>query len=291
LEFSRAGVSAAEALKPIQQAGGTTTTILEQMSAMAYYSGENIEDLTKKVLGYSSAYGEQAIDVANSISKIADISNADIKDMLDAFKNATSLNTVVGASFHDVAAALGVMHDQGVKAATAGAALTTAVTKLIAPTKDVQKTFDLIDFSAKDVNTGKFKDLATLFRDLEKASSKLPENMRSAFLADSAGVRGLKFISSGIKDVKDSAFDGEEALKEFNTKLEKFRDLSIEAGGEAGKKFTYLQEVMEGMAESGKYNLDQLYASVKRLFIESYDNPSVIRAMKELNRFIPMWGM
>ena len=293
LEFSRAGVSAAEALKPISQEGGKTTSILEQLSAMAYYSGMKVEDLTKQVLGYASAYNENVINVANTITKIADVSNADIKDMMEAFKNAASLNTLYGESIYEVAAALGVMHDKGIKAATAGSALTTAVTKLMNPTEKVKEVFNTFEFSAIDKTTGKVKDLSTMFKSLAEVANKLPESMRGAFLEEAAGLRGLKAIASQVDDVSDSikkvgkASDGtSEFLVGFVTKLDEMKKKAVEAGGDAGKKFTYLQEVMVAMGESGKYNLDLLLSSVENLFLKAYDNASVVKAMKDFREVV-----
>ena len=98
----------AEALKPIQQEGGTTTTMLEQLSAMAYYSGTKLQDITAQVQKFASAYNTDVITTANVVAKIADISQAIIPTMMRAFENATSQNVLFGSSIEEVAAVLGV---------------------------------------------------------------------------------------------------------------------------------------------------------------------------------------
>jgi len=192
-----------------------------------------------------------------------------------AFENATSQNVLFGSSIEEVAAVLGVMHDKGIDAAKAGAGLTTAMTKLVNPTKKVQEQFHQLGFTAIDTTTGKTKDLVTMFGDLQKAADKLPASMRAAFLEDSGGLRGLKAIAPGIASA-------EQALTNFNKTIGDYKNKVSDAGGEGGRQFTYLQRVIESLGESGKYNLDLLVASINNLFVTSYDNASSVRMMKEL---------
>lgn len=279
LELARADVFVAEGLQTVNQTGGTTITLLEELSRFAQYAGISFADSATKIIGFSRAYGENAINVANTVARIADVSTADIGQMLDAMKNATSLNTVLGVGFNEVAAALGVLHDQGVKGATAGAALTTALTKLIEPTEKVKKTMAEIKFSPYIEGTGKYKDIVTLFEDIYKAAEKLPAQLRQAFLVDATGLRGLKALSAGVKDAGNEIQFATGKMKEFLAEANK-------AGGDGGKQFTYLQTVIEAMSKSGKYELDKLKAAVESLFVQSYENASVVATMKQFREVV-----
>ena len=77
----------------------------------------------------------------------------------------------------DVAVALGLMANAGVKSTTAGASLRNIISGLMGPTKKTAEACDTLGVSLFDAN-GKTKDLATIMQDLRGAATKSGVNLR-----------------------------------------------------------------------------------------------------------------
>lgn len=204
---------------------------------------------------------------------------------MQAFKNTTALGTIVGAKFTEISAALGVMHDKGIQRATAGSALTTALINMTKPSDKVVKMMEELNvsFSAFDKNTGALKSLPDIFDDLAAATSKLTPKRFTDFMDELTGKRGIKATGALTDDVNDAMDKLTEFVGGNFVKLREYIKSFEDATGRGVKSITYLQEAIAAASESGAYQLDLLQANVEKLFVQSYDNASVVRMLKELN--------
>lgn len=295
LEFTRAGVGVDEVFKSIK--GGST--VFEEMVRFSTYAGTSMGATIKLVTGQAASFNTTFTEVANVIAKTADLSTADISTMGEAFKNTTQLGTVLGVSFREVAASLGVMHDNGIRGATAGAALTTAMIRIADPSKKAQKILSEVnaEFSAFEEGSGKLKSIPAIFEDLAKATNNMNPQQFIDFMDELVGKRGVKAagvltkeaaddVEAGLDKMRESFGGSSEEFGKFSEGIQAYLSQFPAAVGEGATSFTYLQAVIEAMSASGQYQLKMLKSDIDRLFIESYDNSSVVEEIKRLREVV-----
>lgn len=103
-----------------------------------------------------------------------------------------------------------------------------------------------------------------------------------------AGVLTPEGRKSGMQRLKMmmASFGNRFDVSKFGNEMRKYLEAFPEATGKGVEAFTYLQEVITASSESGQYQLKLLKADVERLFIQSYDNSSVVQAMKDLREVV-----
>ena len=269
LEFARAGKTAEEALAGIAET-----------SRFAYLSEMDLAKAVELVVGQLSAFKGLTVDQAlNTMAIVADRSSISLQQMTEAFKNTTSIGTVLGISFDDVAIALGTMGEAGIRGATAGAALNTMMYKLIAPTKAARDTmYELgVSFTMIDEKTGGLKSIEQGMRDLADATKGLTTPQRGELFESMVGLRGLKAIGALVAKARE----GSKALEEMRTEVHQLFDTMSDSTAA-----TYLKKRFEDVAKSGQVAIQLLKADLEKLFISSYDNSQTVKAMEKLREVV-----
>jgi TP901 family phage tail tape measure protein/lambda family phage tail tape measure protein len=275
LEFARAGVKAADAIQG-----------LDEVAKFAYLGEIKLGDAVEVVVGQLSAFSSQGLTASESVNTmaiVADQTSVSLKQVSDAFKNTTSLGTTMQLSFKDVAAALGVLGQAGIRGGTAGAALNTMMYRLISPTAAVRKQMDAlgVSFSAFNKDTGTVKTIHQIGEELAHMTRNMDPAKASGLLEKMVGLRGIKALGAIVADAREGKSD----FDKLTAAIEK-SNAALKSGGGA----TYLGDYFSKVAQSGKVQIDILKASLDNLFVSSYDNSATVEALKQLNSVLTAPG-
>lgn len=154
-----------------------------------------------------------AVDAeGKSVQRFSDIfaatmsnSNTTIEMMGETMKYAGTIAGTLGYSMEDVALAIGLMANNGIKASEAGTALRAVMTRLAAPPKEAAEAFAQIAketgivISPIDELTGKVKPLRQVFTDLRNALKGYNEVERVEFGKKIAGMEGTAGFNAIVK--------------------------------------------------------------------------------------------
>lgn len=161
----------AEALKYMGMAGWKTDQMiagLPPIMNLAAASGENLGTVSDIVTDSLTAFGLKATDAArfsDVLAAAATNSNTNVGLMGETFKYAAPVAGALGYSIEDTAVALGLMASSGIKGSQAGTALRSAFTRLVKPTKEVEKGLAMIGLKADDFRGKSLHETIDILRD------------------------------------------------------------------------------------------------------------------------------
>ena len=192
----------AEAMQYMAMAGWKTSDMLngiEGIMNLAAASGEDLATTSDIVTDALTAFGLSAQDsthFADILAQASSNANTNVSMMGETFKYVAPVAGAMGYSAEDVALAVGLMANSGIKASQAGTSLRTILTRMAKPTKEVQMAMDQLGVSVID-SDGNMKSLHEIMDDLRSGFSGLSEaekvNM-AATLGETDGMSGLLAI-------------------------------------------------------------------------------------------------
>lgn len=147
---------AGQAFEYMGMAGWKTEDMLDGIAPimdLASASGEDLANVSDIVTDALTAFGLEAKDAAHFTDVLAAASvnsNTNVSMMGAAFKYAAPMAGSLGYSVDDVAVALGLMANNGIKADTAGTTLRTLFTRMAKPTKESAAAMDRLNVSLSD---------------------------------------------------------------------------------------------------------------------------------------------
>ncbi|MDU1409779.1 phage tail tape measure protein [uncultured Finegoldia sp.] len=164
-------IDSAEALKYMGMAGWKTDQMiagLPPIMNLAAASGENLGTVSDIVTDSLTAFGMKATDAArfsDVLAAAATNSNTNVGLMGETFKYAAPVAGALGYSIEDTAVAVGLMANAGIKGSQAGTALRSAFTRLVKPTKEVEKGLAMIGLKADDFRGKSLHETIDILRD------------------------------------------------------------------------------------------------------------------------------
>ena len=192
----------AEAMQYMAMAGWKTGDMLngiEGIMNLAAASGEDLATTSDIVTDALTAFGLSAQDsthFADVLAQASSNANTNVGMMGETFKYVAPVAGAMGYSAEDVATAVGLMANSGIKASQAGTSLRTILTRMAKPTKEVQTAMDQLGVSVID-SDGNMKSLHEIMDDLRSGFSGLSEaekvNMAGT-LGETDGMSGLLAI-------------------------------------------------------------------------------------------------
>lgn len=168
---------AGEALQYMAMAGWKTDQMLAGLAPimnLAAASGEDLGTVSDIVTDALTAFGLTAADTAHFADVLAAASsnsNTNVAIMGESFKYIAPLAGSLGYSVDDVAVALGLMANAGIKGSMAGTSLRQVLSNLISPTDSQALAMQKLGVSLYDSN-GKVKDFAELMGDLRRSAQE-----------------------------------------------------------------------------------------------------------------------
>ena len=226
----------ADAFSYMAMAGWKTQDMMDGIEGIMYLAGATGEDLATTsdiVTDALTAFGMTAKDTnkfVDVLAKTANSSNTNVSMLGESFKYAAPSAGALGYSAEDVATALGMMANSGIKASQAGTSLNSWFTRMAKPTKESSKAMKDLGLSITD-SSGKMKPFGQVMQETRSAFSKLNESEKAqyaAMIAGKTGMSGLLAVVNGsdsdfnklTESINNSAGAAEEMYKVANDNLQ-----------------------------------------------------------------------
>ena len=179
---------AGEALEYMAMAGWKTDEMLAGLAPimnLAAASGENLGTVSDIVTDALTAFGLKADDAAHFSDILAVASsnaNTNVSMMGETFKYVAPVAGALGYKAEDVAVAIGLMANSGIKAGQAGTALRAALSQMANPSDRAATAMDKLGLSLTYSN-GEMKPFNVLISDMRSSFAKLTEAEKAQYAA------------------------------------------------------------------------------------------------------------
>lgn len=184
-----------KAMMALAQAGqsGKETQLLPQILDFAAAGGLELGDAVRSAVSAMTAFklsaGEMGA-VTNAMTVAAISTNAEVKDMADAFKHVGPIAAMAGMSIEETAAAVGRLSQAGIRGSMAGTGLKRAMSELMAPTGKAAKYLKALNIEAVDLSTGMLRSMPDIIDQFKMAFDRLgPAADKAGILMEIFGMR------------------------------------------------------------------------------------------------------
>lgn len=211
-ETSFSATEVAQGMENLASAGFTTEEIMEAMPGLldlAASSGAELATSSEIAASAIRGFGleaSEAVHVADVFAEASARTNAQTEDMGNAMKYIAPVANTMGLKIEEVAAAIGIMSDAGIKGEQAGTTLRGALTRLTKPTEKMIGVMENLGISFYD-NEGKMKSLTEIISMLQDATKDLTNEQEQNALTTLFGTESLSgmvaLINRGSKDLED----------------------------------------------------------------------------------------
>ena len=215
----------AEALNYMAMAGWKTEQMLNGLSGimnLAAASGEDLgttSDIVTDALTAFNMTADESGRFADILAAAASNANTNVAMMGESFKYVAPVAGAMGYSAEDVAVALGLMANAGIKADMAGTSLRNMMQRMAKPTKESQMAMDRLGISLQDSegNMLSFREIMDTLRD-SMAEINMPledYNFQLDLLDESLANGSLtqKKYDAALEELNKQAFGAEGAEK------------------------------------------------------------------------------
>ena len=236
---------AADAMGYMAMAGWEAEDMLNGISgimSLAAASGEDLATTSDIVTDALTAFGmgaEESGRLADIMAAAASSANTNVSMMGETFKYAASLSGALTFSAEDVAVALGLMANSGIKSSQAGTALKNVMLRLADPTDEVAYAMDKLGIELDDGegNMHSFREIMDQMR----------EGLGSLEYDQEAYNRGLEELNRALEN-------GEITEKSYEEALESLADCTLKSAD--------AQKAQYASMLAGSYGLSGLLAIV-----------------------------
>lgn len=215
--------------------------------AGAEASGEDLTLVSDVVTSAINSYNMSASEA----SKVADImamsaikSAAGVSDLGYSFKYAAPIAKTLGVSLEELAASTGLLVDGGLAGEQAGTAIRMSLTRLSSPPKEAQKALKKLGITVVDSNK-KFKSLATITEDWNKATKDLSDTQRVQYASTIFGTEASTAMISLFSKGADS-------IRNMTKELENSQGAAMKTSKVMKDNFLGAKEQMTGAFESAQ---------------------------------------
>ncbi|WP_270740302.1 phage tail tape measure protein [Lacticaseibacillus paracasei] len=209
-ELPLSAQDAADAMVQMAQDGANLDTIKEEFPAIAKAAtaaGADLQATAGTVQVAMNIWGDSigsSAQAAAVLTQTANVSNASIEEMQQAFADVGSIASQVGINMQDTSTAIGMITNSGVPAAQAAQDLNYALTRIIKPSKQASDMASSLGISYYDAQ-GKMKPLQTILLDVAKATSGLNDQQKQLALTTMFGTAGFKAMGPLLRSVTNNS--------------------------------------------------------------------------------------
>lgn len=209
-ELPLSAQDAADAMVQMAQDGANLDTIKEEFPAIAKAAtaaGADLQATAGTVQVAMNIWGDSigsSAQAAAVLTQTANVSNASIEEMQQAFADVGSIASQVGINMQDTSTAIGMISNSGVPAAQAAQDLNFALTKIIKPSKQAADMASSLGISYYDAQ-GKMKPLQTILLDVAHATSGLNDQQKQLALTTMFGTAGFKAMGPLLRSVTNNS--------------------------------------------------------------------------------------
>lgn len=265
----------AEAFKYMAMAGWQTSDMLNGIDGvmnLAAASGEDLASVSDIVTDALTAFGLQAKDSAHFADVLAQASsrsNTNVGLMGYTFKYVAPVAGALGYSIEDMAVAIGLMANAGIKGEQAGTQLRGVLSRMSLPTEKVQTAMDKLGLSLTD-SEGNMKSFAEVMQDMRAGFSKLTDAEKTTYAAMLGGQEAmsglLAIVNASDEDFNNltaaiAASDGtaQKMADTMNDNLQgAFTIMKSAAEGFGITVYESMQTPLKELCEEGTVYLEQL---------------------------------
>lgn len=246
---------AAQAMQYMAMAGWKDTDMLNGIKGimdLAAASGEDLASVSDIVTDALTAFGMSAQDsgrFADVLAAASSNANTNVGLMGYTFKYVAPLAGSLKYSVEDVALAIGLMANAGIKGEQAGTALRSTFTRLIKPPKEAADAMSKLGISVKNAD-GSVKPLNATLVDLRKAFKGLSDSEKAEYASMMAGQEAMSGFLA-LVNASDGDFD-------------KLSKAIRESEGEAGRQAKTMNANLKGQ-------LKQFQSVTESIGISIYD--------------------
>lgn len=240
----------ADAFTYMAMAGWDASDMIDGISgimSLAAADGLDLATTSDIVTDALTAFGLQASDSAHFADVLAQASssaNTNVSMMGESFKYVAPVAGSLGMSVEDVAIALGLMANSGIKSSQAGTALRTTLTNMVKPTDDIAALMDQLGINVTDAD-GKMQSLRTIMETLREKFSGLSADEQANAAATLAGKEAMSGLLA-IVNASQSDFDKlANAIDNSNGRADSMAETMMD---NLGGSITLLKSALEGLA-------------------------------------------
>ena len=254
---------AADAMSYMAMAGWKTGDMLsgiEGIMNLAAASGEDLATTSDIVTDALTAFGLTAEDSAHFADILAAASsnaNTTVSMMGETFKYCAPVAGALGYSAEDVAEAIGLMGNAGIKSTQAGTALRTMMTKLQGELKLSGEALGEVTIQTANAD-GSMRELSDILADCRTAFSKMSESEAAAAAETLVGKNAM----SGFLALMNSA-PGD---------IDKLRNAIENCDGSAENMAAIMQDNLNGQLTILKSQLEELAISFGEMLMPAIRN-------------------
>lgn len=270
---------AAEAMSYMAMAGWKDSDMLSGIKGimdLAAASGESLAITSDIVTDALTAFGLQAKDstkFANVLAAASSNANTNVSLMGDTFKYVAPLAGSLKYSVEDVALAVGLMANAGIKGEQAGTALRSTFTRLVDPPKEAAVAMEALGINVKNAD-GSVKPLMQTMQELRKAFNGLSDSQKAEYASSLAGKEAM---SGFLALVNASDADFNKLSKAVNNADGSAAEMAKTMQNNLQGQFKQFQSVTEGIGIS-------IYDKFKKPLTEAFSG--VNGALGDLNKSI-----
>ncbi|PVE16847.1 phage tail tape measure protein [Clostridium perfringens] len=220
---------AGQGMENLARAGWKTGQIMSGIGPVLSFATANAIDLGSAagiVADGLSQFGLQAQDTGmftDVLSATAAAANTDIGLLGETLKYAGAPAGALGYKLQDVAVAMGLMANKGIKGSQAGTTLRSAMTRLANPTGESAKAMKKLGISITD-SSGKVKPFATLMQDLRGKFSKLNDAQKAQMASTIFGQEAMSGMLAVVNSSDEEFNKMTNAIKNCDGQTQKMAD-------------------------------------------------------------------
>ena len=242
----------AEALKYMAMAGWDTQKMLDGLPGvmnLAAASGEDLGTVSDIVTDALTALGmkaEEAGHFADVLAQASSKSNTNVGLMGETFKYVAPLAGSLGYSCEDVATAIGLMANAGIKGSQAGTALRSVLTRMAKPTKESANAMQALGLEITNAD-GSMKPLNDVMVQLRQSFSGLTEDQKASY---AAMLGGQEAMSGLLAIVNASDEDFNKLVEQINNADGAAEQMANTMQDNLSGQLTILKSTIEGISIS-----------------------------------------
>lgn len=184
-EMTRRGFSATETLKAMPNVLNATRASGEDLGAVM-----DVTASTMQQFGYKAKDSRRVVD---SLTYAANATSSSFTSMGDAFTYAGPMAAQAGVSIETVAASIGILENNGIKASSAGTALRSALQRLLVKGA-YDKKFQMLGVDLEAFRKGAI-GLPEVIDQINKATKGMPAPQKAGLIAEAFGKQAQGFMA------------------------------------------------------------------------------------------------
>jgi len=204
--FKLAGISTGDAIAGMKPA-------LDLASAGSIELADSV-DILVSIMRPFNLTGKDMAEVANTLAVVATNTNSSVSSLGHAFRYAAGTANAVGMSVNQAAAALGIMHNAGVKEERSGTALRGIITALIDPSKEASDAFQTYGITVEKSADGHINFLKIL-RQMSQVQDKATLATKVFTRAQLAGALAVIDGVDALEKLEDKTHKDDVALNKM----------------------------------------------------------------------------